>query len=72
MLIIIADSLEFIGGLMIAFAALRVHHRFLNEHQVDDQVFISMKIEQKIGIFGVIFLTAGFFLHLWDHLRLFY
>lgn len=69
MLLIIADSLEFVGGLMIAFAALRVHHRFLNEHQVDDLVFNIMKREQRIGIVGVILLTMGFFLNLWSALN---
>jgi len=63
-LIVISVVLEFVGTVLIAFTALRVHHRFLLEHKVDDKVFAIMKREQLIGFIGVALLTTGFLLHL--------
>ena len=57
---IFALTVEVIGTLMIAFAALRVHHRVLNEHKIDKQVFAAMKRERKIGITGVFFVVVGY------------
>jgi len=51
--------LDTVGVVMIAFAALRVHHRVLNERKIDKQVYADMKREQKIGIAGVIFVIIG-------------
>lgn len=55
---------DFIGSLLIAYAALRVHHRFLHEKKVDEEVFRVMKKEQIIGYGGVLFVTAAFLLEL--------
>ena len=55
-----AEILDLIGVLMIAYAALSVHHRFRHEHQVDDEVFEAMRNEQKLGIIGVIFIVCSF------------
>jgi hypothetical protein len=52
---------ELFGTIFIAIAALSVHHRFLNEHRVDDKVLSSMKIEQKIGFSGIVMIAIGFF-----------
>lgn len=56
------------GTLMIAYAALSVHHRVLHEHTIDDIVFNSMKREQRIGKLGVILLFIGFAFQLLHHL----
>jgi len=55
-------TLDVIGTLLIAYAALRVHHRVLSEHQIDNKVFKSMKIEQALGILGAIFIIVGYVL----------
>ncbi len=55
-------TLDILGTIFIAYAALRVHHRVLAEHKVDEKVFKSMKREQNIGISGVIFIILGFLL----------
>ena len=55
-------TFEVIGTVLIAYAALRVHHRFLNEHAVDERVFKTMKLEQKVGVMGVILVIIGFIL----------
>lgn len=58
----IATTLDFIGKLLIAYTALRVHHRFLSEHRVDKLVFKAMKKEQRLGVLGIVFIVAGYFL----------
>lgn len=68
-------SLEFIsilfetpGTLMIAYAALKVHHHILHDHKIDETVFTSMKSEQIIGRIGVILVVIGFGLELYHFL----
>jgi len=56
------------GTVMIAFAALKVHHRVLNEQKIDKDVFSSMKKEQRIGQFGIFLVLLGFVLALVDFL----
>jgi len=56
----IASTLETVGTLLIAWAALRVHHRVLNEHKIDNKVFRIMRREQRLGILGIFFVTAGY------------
>ncbi len=54
--------LDVTGSTFIAYAALRVHHRVLAEHQIDEKVFKSMKREQRIGIAGVVLIMLSFLL----------
>lgn len=56
--------LDVIGKVMVAYAAIKVHHRFWKEHKVDEFVFRAMKREQVIGIAGVILIIAGFLLQI--------
>lgn len=53
-------TVETLGTILIAFTALRVHHRVLHEHQIDEGVFRSMKFEQRIGVLGVILVIIGY------------
>lgn len=59
---LLTATLDVIGSTFIAYAALRVHHRVLAEHQIDEKVFKTMKKEQRIGVFGVIFIVIGYLL----------
>ena len=52
--------IETTGTLMIAFAALRVHHRVLHEHDIDENVVRAMKLEQRAGIFGALLVFTAF------------
>lgn len=61
---IIATLLQTPGTLMIAYAALRVHHRLLHDHKMDEAVFVTMKKEQRIGKLGVLLLVIGFIFEL--------
>ncbi len=64
MIRIVALTLEFVGTVLVAYAALRVHYRFLSEHRVDEKVFNTMKKEQRLGILGVFFIAIGYVLNL--------
>ena len=58
----LALLLDTLGTIMIAFAALRVHHRVLNEHKIDAHVFTIMKREQLLGVSGIVLVTVSFVL----------
>lgn len=57
-------TLDVAGKVMVAYATIKVHHRFWQEHKVDEFVFRAMKREQIIGIVGVISIIAGFLLQI--------
>jgi len=57
---LLGDGFDLVGTLMIAYAALSVHHRFRHEHKVDDEVFNAMRIEIKLGFFGIGLIIIGF------------
>jgi hypothetical protein len=59
---LLARSFDLLGTILIAFTAIRVHHRVLNEHTIDEAVFRSMKREQKLGVIGVLLIVTGFIL----------
>ncbi|MGB0757431.1 MAG: hypothetical protein ACPGO5_03170 [Patescibacteria group bacterium] len=61
---IIGRTLDVIGKLLVAFTAIMVHHRFLQEHKVDNAVFSVMKREQRMGIWGIVLMVIGFILEL--------
>ena len=57
-------TLQVLGEILIAFTLLRVHHRVLNEHKIDKRVFVEMKLEQKVGYLGVIFIVVGYLIQI--------
>lgn len=61
---LIGRSLDMLGKLMVAFTAIMVHHRFLEEHKVDNKVFSTMKREQLIGVIGIGMMIIGFVLEM--------
>jgi len=57
-------TLDVVGTVLIGWAALRVHHRVLNEHDIDKRVFKVMKMEQKLGVLGIVLIIGGYVLRL--------
>jgi len=57
----LSETIEMLGHLLIAYTVIMVHYRFRKEHKVDMKVFREMRREQIIGVTGVIFLLAGYF-----------
>jgi len=45
---------------MIAYAALRVHHRVYTEKSIDKKVVNEMRAEQIVGIAGALLLILGY------------
>lgn len=60
----LALTLDIIGKIMVAYTALAVHTRVRKEHKIDDTVFKAMKRESTIGIAGIIFMIAGYIIHI--------
>jgi hypothetical protein len=58
----IGFTLDVIGKLMVAFTAIRVHHRVRMEHKIDRKVFTEMKNEQFSGALGMTLIAIGFLL----------
>jgi len=54
--------LNTLGTILIAYAALNVHHRFRHEHKIDEEVFKAMKQEWRIGCFGIAMIVLAFIL----------
>ncbi len=57
-------TFDAVGTLLIAWAALRVHHRVLNEHKISSGVFRSMRIEQYLGVLGMALVLIGYLLNM--------
>jgi len=55
-------TIDVIGKVMVAYTAIMVHHRFWQEHRVDDKVFRTMRRERIFGIIGLVLIIIGYFL----------
>ena len=56
----IALTCDLVGTLLIAYAALSVHHRFRHEHKVDESIFKAMRREQRLALIGASLLVIGY------------
>lgn len=53
---------ETLGTVLIGIAALRVHHHVLTERKIDRAVIKTMRVEQHLGIMGILLIVLGFLL----------
>lgn len=60
---IIGLIIEFLGKVLVAYTAIMVHHRVLEEHKIDESVLCVMKRERKAGLFGIGLMIIGFLMH---------
>ncbi|MCA9387220.1 hypothetical protein KC669_04265 [Candidatus Dojkabacteria bacterium] len=58
--IFLADFLELIGGILIAFTVISVHKKILHDHRLDDSVFSTIRREQVLAVVGIILLITAF------------
>jgi rRNA processing protein Gar1 len=65
---LIGFTLDVVGKVLVAFMAIRVHHRVWQEHKVDGVVFKAMKKEQGLGFLGIGMMVMGYLLQLPDKL----
>ncbi|MDA1337695.1 MAG: hypothetical protein O3C23_02980 [bacterium] len=57
-------SLDVVGKIMVAITAVMVHHRFYKEHKVDEKVFRAMRVEQIIGVGGIVLIILGYLIQI--------
>jgi len=53
-----------LGTILIAYTALRVHHRVRKEHAIDSVVEKEMGKEMRIGVAGIALVIIGYVLQL--------
>ncbi len=61
---LLGHTLEFIGVILIAYMAIRVHSRVREEHKVDSKVVSEMKRERLFGMIGILFIILGYLLQI--------
>lgn len=66
MIKIIALTLDFVGKILIGFAVLLVHFRVTKAKKIDMSVLRIMRKEQILAIVGMVLMTAGYILHLYN------
>ncbi len=59
----IAFTLDMIGKILIGIAVIRVHSRVGRERKIDSRVLKSIKNEMWWTYIGIVFLTAGWVMH---------
>jgi uncharacterized protein YuzE len=69
-LLFISETLSSLGTILIAYMALRVHHRVRKEHKIDEKVFVDMKLEMSGGVIGVAFITFSYLIEVYLYLAI--
>lgn len=59
-LILIGDTLELVGKLLVSWLAISVHHRVRHKHKINNQIFNTMRRESTLGIFGMALMILGY------------
>lgn len=59
-IIFLSESLDLVGTLLIAYAALKVHYRVKKEHSIDEKVLSEMNLEMSLGILGMVLITVSY------------
>lgn len=59
-LTLIGATFATLGEVLVAYTVIRVHHRVMKEHQIDDKVFKIMRKEQKVAILGIVLIIIGY------------
>ncbi|GEM_PF-2756067 len=57
---IFGHTSEMVGTVMLAFAALRVHGRELQEGKIDAAVRRAIQRERRVGMLGVMLIVLGY------------
>jgi hypothetical protein len=54
-------TINIVGEVLIAYTVIRVHHRVIKEHKIDNEVLKVMKAEQIIAVFGLALVVISYF-----------
>jgi len=63
-LALVGATVDLLGKIMVAYTALRVHHRVRQEHKIDKRVFAEMRREFVLGFLGIGLMILGYLLQL--------
>lgn len=61
---ILARTLDVVGKVLIAYTAMAVHHRVWRNHKIDRGVFKMMRVEQWLGVLGIILIISGYLIEI--------
>ena len=67
MILQIADTMDVIGKVLVSYAVIKVHHRMLKEHQMDDAVYNEIKAEQTLGFVSIGLMVGAYVLKMLAH-----
>ncbi len=59
----VGDTLEILGGILIALAVIAVHDTEVKERQIDEAVYKSIRKEHVLVFVGISLLIIGFLLN---------
>lgn len=68
-LFFLGRTLETLGTVLIAVMALGVHRKVWKQQTITQQVLREMKLEQNIGIAGVVLVILGYILQVFIRLN---
>jgi len=57
---ILSETLTSLGEIVIAYTLIKVHHRVMQEHQIDERVFKIMRKEQVVAGVGIGLIVVGY------------
>lgn len=60
----VAATMDVVGKVMVSYAVIKVHHRMLKEHQMDEAVYREIKTEQKMGFVSIGLMVGAYLLKL--------
>lgn len=60
----LADILELLGEILIAYSVIRAHASVIEQHKIDEDVLKTLKGEQRYAIVGIIFIVMAFAIRL--------
>jgi len=58
----IAATMDIVGKVLVSYSVIKVHHRMLKEHQMDDAVYKEIKSEQTLGFISIGLMVGGYLL----------
>lgn len=63
-LIVLAETADVAGKILVSYTALAVHRRVRHEHTIDEKVFKVMRRENRLGIVGIALMVIAYILQL--------
>jgi hypothetical protein len=63
---VLGFTFDFVGKFLLGVTVLLVHLSIEKERKIDKPVLRVMKREMIVGVLGLVFITAGFIMHMLD------